>query len=127
MGGGPSQADVGGPVDFYEEGPRIYARHDGDATDVGPDLGDFRDYGAIRDWTSALPESTGADYTGADVSDTWLPKEVDQFRSAGKCGDLPVDRVALATRYDPYGASDEDRFQIALSLKTIRDWVEGGS
>ena len=39
---------VASPVDFDEEGPRIYARQDGDAGDLCPYLGDFRDYGDNR-------------------------------------------------------------------------------
>ena len=54
------------------------------------------------------------------------PKEiVAQFRSTGNCEGIPESEVAQATRCDPYDANDEQRFQIALVLKTIRDWVGG--
>ena len=91
---------------------------------MGPDLGDFRDYGDARDWTSV---SLGEGYPGDVESATWLPKRVAQFRPTGICDDLPDGGVAQATRYDPYDANDEQRFQIALVLKTIRDWVGGCS
>ena len=96
--GGSFACDV---VDSDEEDPRIYARQGCDAADVDPYLGDFRDYGDIRDWASASPDFAGPDYPGAEVSATWLPKRVAQFRPTGMCDDLPEDRVAKATRYDP--------------------------
>ena len=89
---------------------------------MDPDLGDFRDYGVAHDWTSV---SLGVGYPGADESATWLPKRVAQFRPAGIFGDLPDGGSAQATRYDPYEANDEQRFQIALVLQTIGAWVGG--
>ena len=71
MWGDPSQAEVVDPVDFGAEDPRIYARQDGGAEDSDPDLGDFRDCGDARDWTSV---ATGVGYPGADESATWLQK-----------------------------------------------------
>ena len=54
------------------------------------------------------------------------PKErVSQFRSTGNCEGLPERDVAQVTRCGPYDANDEQRFQIALVLKTIRDRVGG--
>ena len=38
---------------------------------------------------------------------------------------MPESDVAQASSFDPYDANDEQRFQIALVLKTIRDWVGG--
>ena len=69
--------------------------------------------------------SLGAGYPGAVESATWLPRRVAQFRPTGICDDLPDGGVAQAARYDPYDANAEQRFQIALALKTIRDWVSG--
>ena len=36
-------------------------------------------------------------------------------------------RVPQATRYYPYEANEAHRSQIALALKTIRDWIGGGA
>ena len=91
---------------------------------MDPDLGDFRDYGDIHDWASV---SLGAEYAGAEASATWPQKRVAQFRSTGTCDDMPEGGVSQATRYDPYDANEEQRFQIALVLQTIRDWVGGGA
>ena len=52
-------------------------------------------------------------------------ERVDRFRSACMRGDHPDVRVAQATRYDPHDANDGRRFQIALVLQTISDWVDG--
>ena len=71
--------------------------------------------------------SIGEGYPGISESATWPPKRVAQFRSTGSCDDLLDSGVAQATRYDPYDANDQQRFQIALVLKTIRDWVDGRS
>ena len=91
---------------------------------MGQDLGDFRDYGDSQDWTSV---SMGVGYPGAEASATWLPKRVAQFRPTGICEGMPEGGVAQATRYDPYDANEEHRLQIALALKTFRDWVGGGA
>ena len=120
--GYPSQADFVDPVDINEEHPRIYARQDGGTADLGPHLGDFRDYGDARDWTSV---SLGGGHPGSEESATWPPRRVAQFRSTGICDDLADGGSAQATRYDPYDANGEHRSRIALVLKTIRDWVGG--
>ena len=107
--------------------PCVYALQNGGAVDRDQDIGDFRDYGDSRDWTSASSDFLVPEYSGAAVSDTWRPNRVAQLRSAFGRDGLPEDRVAQATRYNPYGANDDRRFQIALVLKKIRDWVGGGS
>ena len=84
--GDPAHADVVGPVDFDEGEPRIYARHDGGAGDLEPDLGDSRDYGDSRDWEFA---SLGAGRPGNEASATWRPKRVAQFRPTWICDDMP--------------------------------------
>ena len=71
--------------------------------------------------------SIGEGYTGISESATWVAKRVAKFRSTGSCDDLPDGGVSEAARYDPYDANDEQRFQIALALKAIRDWVGGSS
>ena len=123
--GDPTQADVVDPVDFDEEDPRIYSRQAGGAVDFDPYLGDPPDYGDSRDRTSASSDFLGSDFPGADVSATRLPKRVAQLRPTCGCDVLSDDRVARAARYYPHDASDEQRFQVALFLKTIRDWIDG--
>ena len=71
--------------------------------------------------------SLGGGYPGDAESSTLPPKRVAQFRPTGICDDLPDGGVSQATRYEPYDANGEQRFQIALALKTIRDWVGGCS
>ena len=83
---------------------------------MDPDLGDFRDYGDARDWASA---SMGTGYP-EQRNRLRGTRRVAQFRPTGICDDIPDIGVSQATRYVPYDANGEPRFQIALALNTIR-------
>ena len=109
------------------EGPLISARQGGgrDPFRPGP-----RRFSRLRSQTRRAFRPVGffwPGYPGADVSATWAPKNVAQSPPNGRCGDLPEDRAAQATRYYPHNANDEHRFQIAPFHQTPRDWVVEGA
>ena len=100
---------------------------DADAADVGPGISDFQDYGDSIDWPSVSGEVEEAGFPGPYASATWLPTRVAQVRATGSCeGFLPRPGGAGAG-INTYDANPGQRFQIALVLQIIHEWVNGSA
>ena len=111
----PSSTSPPSDIGADEEDPAgLYARDDSEA---GPDAADF-DYGEGYDWSTISAELRSSGVEGVATAESWLDAEICRFREIGG-------QPAEGPAYDPMSANEEQRWAIALILRTIKAWVEG--